>query len=209
MTLYPPLESGETHRLQHVAEVRFRLEEERHFRASLYKKYRRGANFVDGLDTALSVTSVGLAATGVGLLSTIIAVPVALGLQDGAIVCWLLGAGGKLVGLRLQAKARKDDLILGLAESKINTIADRISTVLTDDKITEEEFCLILSEFDKYNQLKAGIRSKAMACQKMKTQAISVCERRSDDDSPREVVERGPPSWKHWNISINVSCSRA
>ena len=47
------------------------------------------------------MTSVGLAATGVGLLSTIIAVPVALGLQAGAIVCGLLGAGEKLVGRRL------------------------------------------------------------------------------------------------------------
>ena len=160
MTLYPPLESGETHRLQHVAEVRFRLEKERHFRASLYNKYRRETYFVDGLGTALSVTSVGLAATGVGLLSTIIAVPVALGLQAGAIVCGLLGAGGKLVGRRLQAKARKHDLIRGLAESKLNTIADRISTVLTDDRITEEEFRLILSEVDKYNQMKAEIRGR-------------------------------------------------
>ena len=83
MSLYLPLEIGETHRLQHVAEVRFRLEKERDFRASMYKKYRPGANVVDGIDTALSVTSVSLAESGVGLLSTIIAAPVALGLQAG------------------------------------------------------------------------------------------------------------------------------
>ena len=102
ITLYPPLESRETHRLQHVAEVevRFRLEKERDFRASMYKKYRRGANVADGIDTALSVTSVGLAASGVGLLSTIIAAPAAIGLPAGAIVCGLLGAGGKFVGRR-------------------------------------------------------------------------------------------------------------
>ena len=142
--LYLPLESGETHCLQHVAEVRFRLEKERTFRASKYKKYRRGANVVDGIHTALSVTSMGLAASGVGLLSTIIAAPVSLGLQAGAIVCELLGVGGKLVGRRLQGKARKHDLIRGLAESKLNTIADRISVALNDDKITDEEFRLIL-----------------------------------------------------------------
>ena len=55
-----------------------------------------------GTDTAFSVTSVGLAASGAGFLSTIIAAPVAIGLQDGAIVCGLLGAGGKLVGRRFQ-----------------------------------------------------------------------------------------------------------
>ena len=133
----------------------------------MYKKYRRGANVVDGIDTvvdgidtALSVTSVGLAASGVGLLSAIIAAPVALGLQAGVIVCGLLGAGGKLIGRRLQAKARKHDLIRGLAESKLNTIADRISVALNDDKITEEEFRLILSEIDKFNQMKAEIRGR-------------------------------------------------
>ena len=143
-----------------MAEVRFRLEKERDFRALLYRKYRRGANFVDGLDIALSVTSVDLAATGVGLLSTIIGMPVALGFQAGAIVCGLLGAGGKLVGRRLQAKPRIHDLIRDLAGSKLNTIADRISTVLTDDRITEEEFRLILSDVDRYNQMKVEIRGR-------------------------------------------------
>ena len=106
------------------------------------------------------MTSVGLATSGVGLLSTIIAAPVAIGLQAGAIVCGLMGAGRKLVGRRLQAKARKHDLIRGLAESKLNTIADRISVALNDDKITEEEFRLILSEAYKYNQMKAEIRRR-------------------------------------------------
>ena len=104
------------------------------------------------------MTSVGLAASGVGLLSTIIAAPVAICLHAGAIVCGLLGAGGDLVGRRLQAKARKHDLIRGLADSKLNTIADRISVALNDDKITEEEFYLILSEVDKCNQMRDEIR---------------------------------------------------
>ena len=66
---------------------------------------------MDGLDTVLSVASVGLAASGVGLLSTIIAVPVAVGLQAGEIVCGLLGAGGKFIGWRLGVKDRKHDQI--------------------------------------------------------------------------------------------------
>ena len=74
----------------------------------MYKKYRRGAYFADGLDTALSVTSVGLAATGIRLLSTIIAAPVAIGIWAGTIVCGLLGAVGKLAGRRLRAKAIHD-----------------------------------------------------------------------------------------------------
>ena len=51
----------------------------------------------------------------------------------------------KIIGRRLQAKARKHDQTRVLAESKPNTIADRISTALTDDKISDEEFHLILT----------------------------------------------------------------
>ena len=157
MGLYPPLET--TGDNQHLAEVRARLEKERDFRASLYKKYRRGANVVDGLDTGLSVAGAVLAATGVGLL-TIIATPIAIGLQAGAIASGLLGAGGRFIYRKLEAKARKHDQIRVLAVSKLNSIADRISAPLTDDKISEEEFRLILSEVDKYDQMKAEIRRR-------------------------------------------------
>ena len=94
----------------------------------------------------------GLAATGVGLLSTIIAAPVAIGIGAGTMVCGLLGDVGKLAGGRLQAKARKHDLIHGLAESKLNKIADPISVALNDDKITIEEFRLIFAEVNKFKQ---------------------------------------------------------
>ena len=86
MGLYPPLESADGHRLQDIAEVKFRLEKERNFRASLYKKYKRGVNIVDRIDTALATTRVGLAASGIGLLSTIIAAPVKL--ERLYVACW-------------------------------------------------------------------------------------------------------------------------
>ena len=102
-------------------------------RASLYKKYRQGANVIDGLDTGLLVAGAAMAATGVGLLTTIIATPVAIGLQAGAIASGLLGAGGRFICRKLEAKARKHDQIRVQAVSKLNSIADRISAALTDD----------------------------------------------------------------------------
>ena len=179
-----------------MAEVRSHLEKERDFRASLYKMYRRGTNVVDGVDTALSVASAALAATGVGLLSTIIAAPVAIGLQAGAIACGLLGASGKLIGRRLHAKARKHNQIRVLAVSKLNTIADRISTALTDDKISEKEFRLILSELDKYEQLKAGSswasETGRGSARGRKKAAHEVNEKRGDANSPYQAAGRAP-----------------
>ena len=116
-----------------------------------------------------------------------------------------------MVGRRLQAKARKHDLIRGLAESKLNTIADRISVALNDDKITEEAFRLILSEVDKYNQMKAEIRGHQKhsggLSEDGKKQTISACERLSDDDSTHQVIERNPSWNQQWHLSI--SCWRA
>ena len=109
MGLYPPLEKTEdNHRFQHVAEVRSRMEKEWDFRASLYKKYRPGANIVHGRHR-LSIADAAMAAMGVGLLTTIIAAPVAVGLQAGVIACGLLGAGRRFICRRLEAKARKHE----------------------------------------------------------------------------------------------------
>ena len=62
--------------------------------------------------------------------------------------------------------------------------------MLTDDKITEEEFGLIVSEVDKYNQMKSEISGRQKQSDGLsedeKKQAISACERRSDDDSPHQ-----------------------
>ena len=123
---------------------------------------------------------------------------------------WAAGGGGKLVGRWLTAKARKHDLICGLAESKLYTIADRISVTLNDDKITEEQFRLIFSEVDKYNQVKAEIRGHQKhsgGWSEDEKQTISACERRSDDDSPSQVIETNPSWNQQWHLSI--SCWRA
>ena len=67
-----------------------------------------------------------------GLLSTIIAAPVVLGLEIAALACGALGVTGKFVGRRLAAKARKHDEIRVLAERKLNTIADHVLGALLD-----------------------------------------------------------------------------
>ena len=141
-----------------------------------------------------------MAATGVGLLTTIIAAPFAIGLQAGAIACGLLGAGGRFICRRLEAKATKHDQIRVLAVSKLNTIADRISTALTDDKISEAEFRLNLSEFDKYDQMKAEIRRGRQKeggglSENEKKAAYEPHERRGDANSPYQALGKAQSCW--------------
>ena len=151
-----------------------------------------------------------MAATGDGLLTTIIATPVATGLQAGTIAFGLLGAGGRFICRKLEAKARKHDQIQVLAVSKLNSIDDRISAALTDDKISEKEFRLILSEVDKYNQMKAEIRrgrqKEGGLPETEKKTAYEPHERRDDVNGPWQALGKAQSCWKQWHRSINISC---
>ena len=148
-------------RLQEISRLRKHLEDEKDKRSQLYKKYQRGINAVDAADTALISASMGMGIGGVGLLTTVIAAPVVLGLEIAALGCGLLGVAGKFIGRRLSVKAKKHDEVRVLAESKLNTIADHVSRALTDGQISDEDIRLIIDEAQKYTQMKAEIRTGA------------------------------------------------
>ena len=146
-------------RLHEISRLKRCLEEERDKRASLYKKYHRGVNSLDGIDTTLLTVSAGMGIAGVGLLTTIVAAPIVLALEIAALACGTLGTSGRFISRRLAVKAKKHDQIRVLAESKLNTIADHVSTALIDGQISDDEFRLIVNEVAKYNQMKSEIRA--------------------------------------------------
>ena len=185
--LYPELPAdasatGGSYRLQEISRLKRRLDEERDIRAGLYKKYHRGVNILNGLDTALVTASMGMGIGGVGLLSTIIAAPVVLGLEITALACGLLGVTGKLISSRLAIKAKKHDQVRVLAESKLNTISDHVSKALLDGQISDEEFCLIVDEVAKYEDLKSEIRARARKAYN----AVTL-----DEETKNSLIQRG------------------
>ena len=171
-SIYPVLEGPQydqvlvateqkTHRLQHISRLQRQLEEERDLGAALYKKYHRGVNVLDGIDTTLITVSMGLGVGGVGFLSTVVAATVVLGLEAGSLACGILAVAGKYVGRRLATKAKKHDEIRVLANSKLNTVADHVSTALKDGEISDREFRLVLDELAKYYGMRDEIRAGA------------------------------------------------
>ncbi|KAH3690891.1 hypothetical protein DPMN_193077 [Dreissena polymorpha] len=101
-----------------------------------------------------------LGATGIGVLSTIIAAPVAIAMEGAALGLGLLSIVGGQTNKKLSMTTEKHEKIKTLADAKLNTISDLISKALADDQISDEEYSLILSELDKFNQTKEEIRSK-------------------------------------------------
>ena len=153
--LYPelPTEDGQNYRLQKISEIEKQLITERDARKALYKKYKRGINTTDGVDTVFISASITMA--GVGL-----AVPALLPIEIIAIVCGCMGVCSKLVRRKCILKAKKHYEIKTLGESKLNSIKNLISTALNDGQISEQEFKMVLDELDKYNDLKDKTHTK-------------------------------------------------
>ena len=185
-------------RLQEISRLRKHLEDEKDKRSQLYKKYRRGINAVDAVDTALISASMGMGIGGVGLLTTVIAAPVVLGLEIAALGCGLLGVAGKFIGRRLSVKAKKHDEVRVLAESKLNTIADHVSRALTDGQISDEEFRLIIDEAQKYTQMKAEIRTgaqKAHAAVTLDEETKNSLIQQGRDEARASLMEKLTGPW--------------
>ena len=79
--------ADQSYRLQEISRLKRRLDDERDKQVTLYKKYRCGVNALDGVDTTLLTAGMGMGIGGVGLLTTIFAAPVVLGLKIAALVC--------------------------------------------------------------------------------------------------------------------------
>ena len=115
---------------------------------------------MDGSYTALISANTGMSIAGVGILSNIVSVPMALGLKIDAVFCCEGGVISKLISRRLLVKARKHDLIRVLCMSKLNTVSNRISTALIDGKMSDEGFKMIMDEIEKFQQMKTDKRAK-------------------------------------------------
>ena len=113
------------------------------------------------IDNCLGVTAIGLGMTGVGLLSTIVTVPAVIGMEAVTIVMGLLRVVGNRVIKKMSLKIEKHEKIVMLAISAINTISSHISKALSDDSIWDEEYSLILLEFETFTRMKEDLRIKS------------------------------------------------
>ena len=152
--------SAPAYRLGKITEIQTQLERERDNRAGLNAKYRRGVRFINVVDGISALVVLGTTASAIAVLSTIVAAPIAVVLQGLGIGAGVFGVIGRVVSRKFTTKAEKHEKIKTLVETKLNTISEYISKALEDDSISDDEYCLILHEFEKYKEMKEEIRSK-------------------------------------------------
>ena len=156
----PPIEDqGQGYRLQKINEIQAFLEKEVATREALSKKYFRAAGIVDNVDTVLIPITIGCGASGIGLLSMLIAAPAVIAIGV-ALFTGFLSIIGKYSVKKSTSKAEKHKNIKTIAFAKLDTIASHVSKALSDNKVTDEEFRLILEELEKYKVIKEEVRSK-------------------------------------------------
>ena len=150
---------GHNYRISKINDIQRKLEVERDKRRDLSKKYNRGVKWINNIDAALITASMGLVASGVGLLSTVVLAPVVVAMEGAALGSGLLSIIGKFVSKKLLIKAKKHERIKILAEAKLNTISDHISNALNDGEVSSEEFAFIISELRKFQEMKNDIKT--------------------------------------------------
>ena len=157
----PPIEDqGQGYRLQKINEIQAFLEKEVPTREALSKKYFRAARIVDNVDTGLIAITLGGGAGGIGLLSTVIAASAVIVIEEVTLFTGFLSIIGKYSVKKSTFKAEKHEKIKTIASAKLDTIASHVSIALSDNKVTDEEFRLILEELEKYKVMKEEVRSK-------------------------------------------------
>ena len=157
----PPFDDqGQGYRLQKINKIQAFLEKEVVTREALSKKYFRAARIVDNMDTVLIAITLGVGARGIGLLSTVVAPLVVILIEGVSLFTGLLSVVGRYSVKRSTSKAEKHKKIKTIASTKLNTIASHISKALSDNKVSDEEFQLILEELEKYKVMKEEVWSK-------------------------------------------------
>ena len=78
-----------------------------------------------------------------------------------------------------------------IASTKLNTISSHISKALTDNKITDDEFRLILEELEKYKVMKEEVRTKTKKKIATETEESLIEKGRQEArESFRKLVEK-------------------
>ena len=149
-TLYPMNEitqiNAEDFRLKKISDLQTELKNKAEHYRQVAIKYKRthsmahiSAVGLGSLSAGLSSATLAKALTGFGIVAS----PALAGV---ATVFGLSSAGFTVVSKRLERKVSKQEKIYTLAVAKINSVAELVSKALTDKRISNSEFTIILRE---------------------------------------------------------------
>ena len=201
MSKEPP-KDGNAFRLQESCRVLENLEKEAKHYSSVRKKYKRCYNLLSRTSTLSGTLSFCLSGSGVGTAFSGVGLPLAASLGGLGLICGVLSVITGEAGKNVSRKVTKHEKTVSVCESKINSLKDRISKALVDDRISDEEFENILAEMSKYHELKKDIRVGFKKNKVKKTVDGEVSQLRREiraENTQKTSLRRRPPK-------IEASC---
>ena len=107
-----------------------------------------------------SVLSAVFSSASFGSAISVIGLPVTIPLGGVAGGFALVSSGLIVASKKLDSKIKKHQEILTLAIAKRDTVDRLLSKALTDNRVSDAEFGLIMDELTQYNVLKGAVRAK-------------------------------------------------
>ena len=160
--LYPINEitqiNAEDFRLKNISDLLTELSNEADHYRQVAKKYKRTHSVIHISAVGLGSLSVGLSSGALATALTgfgVVASPTLAGI---ATVFGLSSVGLTAASKRLERKVTKHEKIYTLAIAKRNSVSELVSKALTDKRISDAEFTIIIREVQKYHELKTEIR---------------------------------------------------
>jgi len=124
------------------------------------KKYKRAKKFVNWSAGGSSVLSAVFSSASFGSAISVIGLPATIPLGGLAGGFALVSSGLIVASKKLDSKIKKHQEIVTLAIAIRDTVDRLLSKALTDNRVSDGEFQLIMAEFSQYNVLKGAVRSK-------------------------------------------------
>ena len=133
-----------------IAEIK-----ERELMSKRLSKYIASFDYFDNSLIVLSAKSGGIS---IASFATLIGKPVGRASASLSLTFSLSTGLVKKLLKTIRNKKKKHDKIVMLARSKLNSIENKISEALMNNKITHEDFMTIINEERNYGELKESIR---------------------------------------------------
>ena len=158
--IYPDLPYQSDFRMKKINEISATLHGEVDHYRGVAKKYKRTKRFVNLGAGGSSVLSAVFSSASFGSAISVIGLPATIPLGGVAGGFALVSSGLIVASKKLDSKIKKHQEIVTLAIAKRDTVDRLLSKALTDNRVSDVEFGLIMDELTQYNVLKEAVRAK-------------------------------------------------
>ena len=153
-------ERANKYRLDEINKIRDYFNNEIKERKDIIKKLNKYLVSFDYLDKIFITLSASFGTLNIASYTSVVGIPAGITGASLTLV-FTVGTGISKSLLKLTKKEKRNNKIIVLAKSKLNTIDTLLSSALNDSEISHEEFTNIINEEDIYEIIKENIKSMA------------------------------------------------